>query len=148
MLRYVSGQPFQIEWPEEVQAKLKDARQREAQAREDRLRIMREEGRRFGFMADNLEDLRSSGGKPFIREESRIRGMPTMAYEEGKDDFLAESAYLCAGSHTGEPFCGWVRGVPEETPYDDIGVLSGSAGTRFTCPVCNAQIGEHQEIVS
>ena len=48
-----------------------------------------------------------------------------------------EMAYHCH-------FCGfWVKGEPNESSYDSLGMLAGSRGTMFHCSFCGEYVGEH-----
>ncbi len=55
---------------------------------------------------------------------------------------VASSAYYC------ERCGGWIEGVPQEEPYNDLGSLSGSKGTNYNCGICDQQIGEFVEMMS
>ena len=123
---------------------------------------LREIAKRKRLTAPTLEELKSKSGKPFVEVKStRMLGddyRSAEAKEEvsfGKAKLLlerTEQAYLCYESSIfskeDTDSCGWVKGMPVEKKYNDIGVLSGSAGIRFYCKICGKKIGEHRLRVS
>lgn len=52
------------------------------------------------------------------------------------------TAYYC--EHCG----GWVEGAPKPEKYNDIEFLSGSAGVKFNCNICDLEIGRRVTMVS
>ena len=118
----------------------------------ERIACLREFARAHGFMTTTLEDLRSACGEPFIEDptskqykiyrRATARKKPSAA--AGKFPMSAvEEAYFCVSMYSlSDAGCGWVKGVPAGRLFDNIGPLSGSAGTRYFCKVCNQQIGE------
>lgn len=114
---------------------------------------LREFARQKGLSALKLEDLKSERGKPFIKETGRGSFQIAAAKDKTRAGHY-EFAYLCASQHENllkagnKDTCGWVKGAPREEPYDNIGPLCGSAGTRYYCTICGKEVGEFQEIVS
>ena len=115
-----------------------------------KLDLIRSSARRQGLTSDNLNDLRSENGNPFIEEKVGDKGFGRNGYriavtkkEAGK---IRETAYLCRNSE-GDG-CGWVRGNPRIENYNDIGVLSGSAGVNYYCKICGRFIGKEALIMS
>jgi len=93
--------------------------------------------RKKGIIAEKLEDLKSSCGDPFKEKERDS----TRDYRKAMAGDV-EAAYFCPTAHI--EGCGWVKGFPNSERYNDIGCLSGSAGTRFYCQICGKLIAEHQ----
>ncbi len=121
-----------------------------------KIAYLREIAREKGITASNLEDLKSESGESFREEKSDNR---TWGHEyrsavvlraPGGSPHIAEMAYLCHSPYLKDDpdSCGWVKGIPVEKEYNDIGFLSGSAGVRYYCKICGKQIGEHRLVVS
>ena len=114
--------------------------------------LIREAAKREGVIAQNLEDLKSQKGEPF-REEKSVGLQWGHACQKAfaGSGMAMEEAYLCKGMYSKETDadgCGWVKGTPIEKKYDDIGILSGSRGTRCYCRICLNLIGENKTAVS
>lgn len=96
-----------------------------------------------GVIAENLFELKSKSGKLFVIIDNDPYCMATA---HNKDDapryklLTDERAYLCKNV-LGDG-CGWVKGIPLQEKYNDIGVLCGSAGYIYKCQICGRQIGE------
>jgi len=105
-------------------------------AQAKRVEILRKAARESGVTAESLDELRTENGQPFV-EVGRVYG----GYRQAVS--LGERAYFCRPQYMPEgPGCDWVIGEPVERQYDEIGVLAGSAGTRYYCRICGQQIGE------
>lgn len=96
-----------------------------------------------GVVAKDISGLKSKSGKPFVI----VYNDPyCMATAHDKDDtpryksLTDERAYLCKTA-LGDG-CGWIKGMPLQEKYDDIGVLCGSAGYIYKCQICGCKIGE------
>lgn len=59
----------------------------------------------------------------------------------GEWNSIKNVAYTC-------PRCGIVLGRMSENRYDDIGILSGSAGVEFKCVICGRLMGRRVFVVS
>lgn len=143
----------ELEWPEEVLAERRQLRAQINKLQAQDTEFLRTAARRLGWTADTLEDLRSEAGNPFVEEPQYGRERVRRAREQGGDEYNEEWAYLCVNPYAwgfADPpkGCGWVRGVPDERPYDDIGMLSGSAGTKDYCRICGGLVGENRYMVS
>jgi len=105
-----------------------------------------------GIIAPTLEELKSKSGKPFIEEE--LKGRTKGDYKRAliEDSIMGrvrtiETAYFCQFrlaqflKEEDKDGCGWVKGRPVEKPYP----LSGSAGIKYHCRVCDKEIGEADE---
>lgn len=69
----------------------------------------------------------------------------TPADLEKKDPWPSAYAYYCRSC------AGWVAGQPEEEKFDEIDVLSGAAGLRSKCTLCETVVEEiitRQSLVS
>ncbi len=113
----------------------------EVNAMEARHRLEnRERARTNGRLVPTLE-LFSTEEKPMRWEEQgfHFAGFRT-AYgytpADVERECPSEQAYWCNSCD------GWIKGSPAARDYNEIGFLSGSAGTRFFCGVCQDQIGE------
>lgn len=117
-----------------------------------KLKFLREAHGNRGEIATTLEGLKSKRGRPFVPMERFPGRRYTQAVVQVEAPFslAVETAYLCKGIYQEEDpdSCGWVKGEPNERSYDDIGVLSGSAGHRYYCRICGKQIGEVYLIMS
>jgi len=129
-----------------------------AAAQLKRASYLRDVFRSRGLIAPTLEELKSDSGEPFIREE-RIRDVWGYDYEKASAIkktrvglLVKERAYLCRemfDEKDGDPNgCGWVKGEPSPVLYNNISLLSGSAGTEYYCQLCGKKIGEHQSVIS
>jgi hypothetical protein len=101
-----------------------------------KLQLVRSAAKRQGIIADKLSDLKSESGQPFVEEENEKIFKLAMV-KKGSE--ILEIAYLCLNPHNS---CGWVKGNPEYKNYDDIGFLSGSAGTEYYCKICGKFLGK------
>jgi hypothetical protein len=120
-----------------------------------KLDLIRDSARRQGLIADKLQDLKSESGNPFIEEKPRSKGFGGEGYRiavvKGKFGNAEEAAYLCEEMYSfgkDSSGCGWVRGNPRTENYDDIGVLSGSAGVNYYCKICGRLIGRDVHVRS
>ncbi|MEX1063878.1 MAG: hypothetical protein WD898_00930 [Candidatus Paceibacterota bacterium] len=113
---------------------------------QERIKIIRKAAIKGGLAANNLEDLKSESGHPFIEEDGRASYKRAVA--KGKI-ILPEMAYLCQSEYAPivegtsgekEDTCGWVKGEPLEKSYDEIGPLSGSAGSELFCKICGKRL--------
>ncbi|MBN2142543.1 hypothetical protein JW711_04395 [Candidatus Woesearchaeota archaeon] len=57
--------------------------------------------------------------------------------DESLDLFQRTKVYECN-------ICGFVKGEPVRQPYNELGMLSGSAGERLYCEVCSSRLGEEE----
>jgi hypothetical protein len=116
-----------------------------------KLAKLREFARQKGVAALELKDLKSGCGEPFIEEKCHSNYQRAAAKGKAGSPSI-EFAYRCAWKRElfpgSENTCGWVRGEPREEGYDNLGLLSGSAGRRFYCKICDKMLGEFQEVVS
>jgi hypothetical protein len=120
-----------------------------AQAGTQRVKKMRELAWKKGAAALKLEDLKPKCGVPFGL------GRPHCGYQRAQaftlESIEPEMAYLCTSQYNPEPdsdTCGWVKGEPRQSNYDNLGPLSGSAGARFYCRICNKQLSEYATMFS
>lgn len=104
---------------------------------QDRRELIKKFAKKSGVVAQKISDLKSAKGKPFTITKDN----PGVAKSAD-----GERAYLCAGFHNQEPEkgCGWVKGSPIKREYDSIRALSGSAGYKHYCYLCNTEIREIQ----
>lgn len=150
--RYYRG-GGQLEWPAEVLAQRRQLQAEIGRLKSQDAEFLRQAARRLGWSTEALDELRSEAGNRFVEQPQYSAHRVRTAKEEGAEEFFEEWAYLCASplawAHE-EPVtgCGWVRGVPDERSYDNIGLLAGSTGTRDYCRVCGALIGENRQIIS
>lgn len=109
---------------------------------------LRELARAKGLAAMNLEDLKSKSGKPFIEDDRQNTHRDYRTARTQEKEY--EIAYLCCCMYfdDSKKGCGWVKGKPQETNYDEIGPMSGSAGFRQFCKICGTKIGETQLVIS
>jgi len=128
----------------------------------DKITYLREIARRKGITASTLKELKSKSGKPFVEVKSKrtfgqdyrtaaVKGeVPAELKKLNLPMQIRETAYLCHEMYSKKKTdsCGWVKGNPIARSYDDIGILSGSAGTQFYCKICNKMIGDHVTIRS
>jgi hypothetical protein len=99
--------------------------------------------------AEKLEDLVSKSGMPYHEIEGSLK---KTGFREkikcAKTDFEIipgthqEIAYWCSVEKR------WVQGAPSGEEYDDIGVLSGSAGLSLFCRSCGQEIGKEVRLRS
>lgn len=142
-----------MEFTAEEQAILATLDQNLQSARSAKLEFLREAYKNRGEIAPTLEGLKSRSGKPFVLgRERELTGMHGCASTIAKIPFphQEEAAYLCRGIYQEEDLdsCGWVKGDPQEVPYNNIGILGGSAGSRYYCRICGKQIGEDRQVMS
>lgn len=149
----------QVKWPKEVEKAILELNQAVGKAEEQKINYLRAKAIELGFAATELKDLRSEKGRSFEEREKVPHRWGELrkaheVLESGEDTYKQEWAYFCGFTdsfgkqekiHIG---CGWVRGWPKDQEYDDIGVLSGSAGIRFSCQICGMKVGEDQQMVS
>ncbi len=137
---------------EDEKAELAKLNREIARLQTERISKLREFARQKGITAARLEDLKSECGQPFIEDESGFSYRRATAKGEGKSHRELEIAYLCASPYLmkgeDEYTCGWVKGNVIRKKYDEIGLMSGSAGTRYFCKICGKQVAEFQEVVS
>lgn len=103
--------------------------------------LLRKVAQKQGLSAEKLEDLESECGEPFIAEKN-INLKSFDRASAGKED--RETAYFCGRSLFHDKVmegCGWVKGEPNTNSYNDIGPLSGSAGTVYYCRICGDEVG-------
>ena len=117
-----------------------------------RLRYLRQIAREKGIIAKKLKDLKTEDGYSF--EESSPRKLDYRRIRQARAVGLPErlqrypflypryKAYFC------DQGCSWVRGVPGEKKYDDIGPLCGSAGIEYHCVICEGYLGQAALICS
>lgn len=101
--------------------------------------------------AKELKDLISESGAPY-QEETKEAGiswddMPRTARTNHDPLGLSfshrpEIAYWCPIEIL------WIQGAPKAIQYNDIALLSGSAGHKLICRCCNHQIGTLVEMRS
>lgn len=140
---------------EEEKKRLNELEQKISAAQKERVSFLREIFRRRGLIAPTLEELNLSSGRHFVKEKPRgMRGQDygraSVIIETKFGPLVEVSAYFCKEMDLREDpdSCGWVMGEPEAREYNDIGLLSGSAGTQYCCRICGKMIGEHQLVVS
>lgn len=139
--------PFDIR--SEIADELRDLNVEAQKIERKRLTLLRDRARERGYIASDLADLRSTDGRPFV--EGHGHGDLRMATVEGEVPLMGERAYWCGHesfSREKVEGCGWVLGLPRESAYDDIGMLSGSAGSEYHCKLCSSYLGREQTIVS
>jgi hypothetical protein len=120
-----------------------------AQAKKQKLQKIRELAWKKGVAALKLEDLKSNCGVPFTERDLYFGYKIGAAMNELTQE--PELAYLCTSQYNPEPdsdTCGWVKGEPRQANYDNIGPLSGSAGARFYCRICNKKLSEYATMFS
>lgn len=119
--------------------------------------LLRKAARESGLTAPSLEELRSKSGKPFqeLKRHSDYSYRKAVVRRNTKPvNFIEESAYLCQPMYAEMmpkgmiEECDWVKGNPAREVYDNIGPLSGSAGTEYYCKICGTLIGRYRGIVS
>lgn len=117
-----------------------------------RAKVLRKRAQEQGLIATTLEDLRSKSGKPFVEDDKKKTYRNYRTAQTQEDEY--EIAYLCQPRFIGEDGptegsgCGWVKGEPIESRYDDLGFMCGSKGYRQYCKICGDQIGETQLVIS
>jgi len=136
----------QIKIDKKTQAKLNGLNAKIQAILQEKLTVIRTLARRQGIVAEKLEDLKSKSGLPFAIETGRsgyIGAAVKKNVSLGAHVFvdIAEVAYFCPG-------CGWVKGSPKSTKYNDIGPLSGSAGINYHCKICEAFVGKEVHVRS
>jgi len=121
--------------------------------------LLREAARKKGITADELGDLKSKTGEPFVESKSvnshflfpkKIR----MAVVFGKEESPCseEVAYLCRywdfdntvkqvmeaeGLEKDPDSCGWVKGIPqEEDVYDE----ADAEDWKYVCRICGQEL--------
>ncbi len=114
---------------------------------EEKKNLTRKVARRMGLASARLEDLKTNG-RSLVESSSlskivgyraaRIKGDP-VALED------SHFAYLCGGEASG---CGWVKGKPDTRTFNDITILSGSAGMNFYCWLCGGYMGKYDFVMS
>ena len=145
------GYPFEL--TEEERRELADLESKIGEFKRQKVSKLRELARQKGVSALKLEDLKSECGKPFVEETDCGSFQMVIVKDEARIGHY-EFAYRCASQYENlfgagnKDTCGWVKGAPREEPYDNIGPLCGSAGTRYYCIICGKMVGEFQEIVS
>lgn len=142
-----------IAWPEDVLAEQERLRAQIAELQQQEATFLRDAAYRLGLAAKSLEELRSDAGNGFVEIEERYRRHDVRrAREENAERHKDEWAYLCANPYSfgreDQIGCGWVKGIPDQRAYDNIGSLAGSAGTEDYCRICGALIGVNEQIVS
>lgn len=105
---------------------------------------------RTGVAALKLKDLKSEYGG-FVVQKERYGYQRALAIKkEGEYVVDHEGAYQCVNEFASleekGQTCGWVRGEPTKRKYDEIGPLSGSAGTEYFCRICHKHLGRFVEI--
>lgn len=118
-----------------------------------RIRILRKAAIKAGLAAKNLKNLKSVDGATFV--EDQVWSQYKLAFAHRKDYSATEFAYLCASKYElmqGKDFsknsCGWVKGEPEERKYNHLGPMSGSAGTKLYCIICNKELCKLESTIS
>lgn len=101
----------------------------------DRIAVIRQ-----GIAALKLEYLKSESGAPF-QEIKDNRYKRAVSYLSDQTT-IGEEAYYCPVDQW------WIKGIPNSKPYDEIGPLSGSSGSRYYCKFCNGRVGEFQAMTS
>jgi hypothetical protein len=123
----------------EEQSEMADFERRKNQVEAEMNARRREIARAAGLCAENLADLKSNVGVPFVEKEKPHRGhfrTAVAAKNAGRLPRLHwEPAYFCPG-------CGWVRGVPNSSSYNAIRPMAGSSGEEFKCKICGTVVGE------
>ena len=125
----------------------------------ERTIYLRKIAKEKGIIAPILEDLKSSSGKPFLEKAQESREMYRKAVVlkpiEARHRFpslnISETAFFCHSIYllqNDEDSCGWVKGDPIKEKYNEIGLLSGSAGVRYYCPICGKLVGEERSVFS
>jgi hypothetical protein len=129
---------------------------------QQKLSFLREAARKKGITAATLDDLKSKSGEPFVEEkekktwgrEYRLATVTEDSPITGKS-MVTETAYFCCDmfsvfskENENSDGCGWVKGQPIQKAYDDIGVLSGSAGYNIFCKICGKLIAQHKIVMS
>lgn len=105
----------------------------------------RKEGRAFARLQDIPADERHVHKFRFLKYIASEFGRPTSPamrkfFGQKRTPSLyscgecRETAYSCNN-------CGYVPGMPVETPYNDISCLAGSAGDKYNCGVCGKELG-------
>ncbi len=146
-----TGYPFEL--TEGEKRELADLESKIGKLKQQKVSKLRELARQKGVSALKLEDLKSECGRPFVEEAGRGSFHIAITKDESSPGHY-EFAYLCALQYENlsgagdKNTCGWVKGAPREEPYDNIGPLCGSAGTRYYCKICGKMVGEFQEVVS
>lgn len=163
----VSRLPFELTPAEEAmlrpfERRIRDAKEIIREAQDAQLEVIRRLARERGLVADDLSDLRSASGEPFVEPiDDRRQGFhepPVIVYSITVNDearrggmFVSisagECAYLCTPVFEGYG-CGWVCGKPRRESYDEVGPLAGSAGTRYRCVICGLHVGTERHSMS
>ena len=121
-----------------------------------RIKILRGAAIRGGLAAENLNNLKSKSGAPFVEDEVWNEYKLAFTFMDRREDsFITEFAYLCASKYEltqGKDFkknsCGWGKGEPKEKKYNNLGPMSGSAGERVYCMICHKELCKLERVVS
>lgn len=120
-----------------------------SEAQAAKITKLRELACKNGAAALKLEDLKSESGKTFVDKGKEFGCRSAVVLDIS---LALESAYLCISEYVNEAdntdTCGWVKGAPRQENYNNIGPLSGSAGTRFYCRICNKQLSKYATMFS
>lgn len=121
----------------------------------EQLKLLRDSLEECGLIARELKNLKPdldgsikllAKGQAHYQEREVGEWGFTTPHEELKTAYVlvegvrVASAYLChpiGSSHGG---CGWVKGEPRKSEYNEIGPLSGSAGFDYYCVICGLLI--------
>lgn len=110
--------------------------------------------RENGFIAKDLEGLKSESGLPFIKQK-KTAAIHYKSAVSGKGE-NAEKAYFCGVDldsdkllrhvfsqlNVSESGCGWVKGVPQENEeYDMTSHCGGLKYIHYHCNVCGEKVG-------
>lgn len=135
-----------VDWSDEVRAKRSSLQQQMRELERQEVQLLRDDALQRGLRADQLEQLRSLEGNGFVWVERIGTYGVCLAREENVGESEAEWAYRCANPwamRADDIGCGWVRGVPDERPRNDVvSRWLGISGTRDYCRICGGLIGE------
>lgn len=121
------------------------ARAKLLEVNQELIRAKRELAKSEGKLSGDLNTLLNQGkpeSEQLLWEEHKdIFGLRlgrgyTLKDLEREEPYPSEDAYYC------NDCSGWVAGKPLEEEFDNIGVLSGSAGTRLKCNLCETVVEE------
>ncbi len=133
---------------DELEKKIKEIQMEISGLKTKEIFILREIARKKGIIARNLSDLGEFEEiKPGEKHPNPLL-LPKkikMAMIPGTDIFKRNPekvTYFCKRG------CGWVKGFPKEKWYNDLGLLSGSAGWVYLCHICGEPLAREKFIIS
>jgi len=114
----------------------------EEQIKKREFKLKKDKAKKEGRISDRLADIVcDEHGRGVFRADEKPHSLlfsqGYAAYECRsciKENKIPSKAYHCK-------ICGYVKGEPTDSRYNDIGILSGSEGVRHICRECGGEVG-------